>query len=177
MTQRVSGFTLFEVLVSLILLAIVAAVAIPAFAVWLPDYRLKEASRQAFSNFQLAKLTAIKRIANCTISFNQMVDGAHYDYVVFVDLDNDLEFDPGEETVIRNRWSDYGSVGFDLSKGGGDGLTFLANDEGCPAIAFRPSGLPVNNLGGLGMGSVFLKNRKDKKTSVVVSSAGNIRIK
>jgi hypothetical protein len=34
----------------------------------------------------------------------------------------------------------------------------------------------VNNSGGLGMGTVYLTNGKGKKTSVILSSAGNVRI-
>ena len=171
-----SGFTLIEVLMTIVVLAILAAVAVPGFSVWLPNYRLKAASRDMVSNFQLAKLTAVKRNTNCAITFNQAIGARVYDYVVYIDSDNDLEYDEGEEVVTRKCWTDYGSTSYDLSQGGGDGLTFMNNDDGLPSIAFQSKGFPVNNISGLGMGTVFLKNTNNRATSVFVSSAGNIRI-
>ena len=170
------GFTMIEVIVALVVLAILAAIAIPAFSLWLPNYQLRAASRDMVSNFQLAKFTAIKENTNCTITFNQTVGAQTYDYIVYIESDDDLEYDEGEEILVRKRWTDYGSISFDSSLGDGDGLSFLDNDEGLPSIAFQHKGFPVNNLGGLGMGSVFLKNTNNRKVSIIVSSAGNIRI-
>jgi hypothetical protein len=102
-----------------------------------------------------------------------------YSYVVFVDADNNLEYDPGERIIARRRWGQgdqYLGVSFDLSRGGGDGLTFADNDTGNPAVAFRPSGIPTSNSGGLGMGTVYLRNTKGMEIKVVLSSAGNVRI-
>ena len=113
---------------------------------------------------------------NCAITFNQTVGGINYDYVVFVDADSDLEYDAGENVITKVHWRNYKSVSFDTTEGGGDGLTFTDNDAGLPSIAFRSNGLPRNNIGGLGAGTVFLKNTNNKTISVVVSSAGNIRI-
>ena len=88
--KRTQGFTLIELLVIIIILGVLAAIAIPGFSVWLPNYRLKHAARDMFSNFQLAKLTAVRRNSNCTITFNQAIGGTGYDYVVYVDSDNDF---------------------------------------------------------------------------------------
>lgn len=173
------GFTLLEALMGVLVIAITAALAIPAFSLWLPEYRLKAAGRELLSNFQLAKMTAIKKGSYCTVCFNQAIASKAYDYVIFVDSDSDLEYDPGEETIVNRRWEDedaYKGVALDLSKGGGDGLTFSANDEGKPAIAFLPSGVPTSNSGGLGMGTAYLRNGKGQRTKVVVSSAGNVRL-
>ena len=173
---RLSGFTLIEVVMAMAVLAILAAISIPGISHLLPNYRLKAAARGMVSNFQLAKFTAIKRNTNCAISFNQMIGARTYDYVIYVDSDNDLEYDAGEEVITHKCWADYGSTSYDFSQGGGDGLNFVNNDDGLPSIAFQPKGFPVNNIGGLGMGTVFLRNTNNRTTRVVVSSAGNIRI-
>ena len=167
------GFTLIEVLVVISLISIMASIAIPGYSVWLPNYRLKNASRDLLSNFQLAKLTSIKKNCNCAITFNQPVLGTTYDYVVFVDADNDLEFDAGEEILTKILWTSYKNVLFDTNLGS---VNFASNDDGLPAIAFRTNGLPVSNSGAMGMGTVFLKNTRDKTSSVVLSASGNIRI-
>jgi len=64
-----SGFTLLELLITGVIISILAATAIPAFSVWLPGYRLKTATRDLFSNLQLAKLTAIKTNQSTSVSF------------------------------------------------------------------------------------------------------------
>lgn len=65
-----SGFTIIELLVALVILGALASIAIPAFSVWLPRYRLKGAARDVFSNMQLAKLEAIKQNANCSVTMD-----------------------------------------------------------------------------------------------------------
>jgi prepilin-type N-terminal cleavage/methylation domain-containing protein len=174
--MKKNGFTLIELLTSFVILGIVTAIAIPGFSRWLPDSRLRSATRDVFSNFQLAKLTSVRSNSFCTITFNQDIGGTSYDYAVYADSDKDLEYDAGEDIITKVLWTDYKDVSFDITQGGGDGLTFTNNDDGLPSITFTPDGLPKNNLGGLGAGSVFLTNPNGKATKVVVSSAGNIRI-
>jgi len=174
--MKKDGFTLIELLVTMVVLAVVVTATIPVFARWLPDYRLRAAARDLYSNFQLAKTSAMRNSTNCAITFNQAVGGTVYDYVVFADSDNDVEFDAGEQVITQVRWTDYKDVGFDTTQGGGDGLTFNDNDDGLPSIAFRSNGIPRNNAGGFGAGTAFLINTKNMTRSVVISAGGNIRI-
>jgi Tfp pilus assembly protein FimT len=174
-----AGFTLIELMVICVLAAILAAISLPGFSQWLPNYRLKSATRDAFSNFQLAKLTAIRAGANCTVTFNQVVGGRMYDYVIYVDSDNDLEYDAGERVVTRVVLGErYKGVDFDTSQGGGDGITFTDNDDvpGRPSVAFLPNGFTTNNAGATGAGSVFFVNSKNRTANVAVSALGNIRV-
>jgi type IV fimbrial biogenesis protein FimT len=175
--KRESGFTLQEVLVTIAIIAILSAIAVPGFSRWLPNYRLKSAARDVISNFQLAKLTAIKKGINGTITFNQVVGGTVYDYVVYEDTNNNLEYDAGDQVVNKVVFSGhYAGVSFDTTQGGGDGLTFAGNDNFLPSIAFRLNGLTRNNTGGSGAGTVFLKNTQNEKARIDVSAAGNVTI-
>ncbi|MBW2342352.1 MAG: prepilin-type N-terminal cleavage/methylation domain-containing protein, partial [Deltaproteobacteria bacterium] len=63
--KRSNGFSFIELLVTIVILGIVALIAIPGFSRWLPNYRLRAATRDVFSNFQHARLTAIKRHRTC----------------------------------------------------------------------------------------------------------------
>ncbi len=112
--MRKDGLTGIELLVAFVVLGILASIAIPGFSSWLPNYRLRAAARDVFSDFQLAKFTSIKRNPYCTVTFNQAIGGKTYDYVVYVDSDNDLEYDAGEDIITRVLLADYGDVGFDL---------------------------------------------------------------
>ena len=167
-----SGFSLAEVMTVIAIIGIVSAIAVPGFLRWLPDYYLKSAARDLRAGFQLAKITAIKSGRNCTITFNQPVDGDTYDYVIFQDADNDLDLDNSETTGIvkKVKWLDYHPS---IS---GDSNTFTHNDDDLPAVAFRSNGIPRNNGGGFGAGTVSIKNTDNSEADIVMSSAGNIRV-
>ena len=174
-TQNQTGLTLIELMTVVAIIASLSLMAMPNLLTWLPDHRLKRAARELHSNLQLAKLTAVKTNALCTMVFDQKIGDRKYDYVVFEDADNDLEYDEGERPVEKILWSDYKSVSEDSSKHEG-AVTFPANDENKHVLAFRPNGLPIDNIGNLNSGKVHLVNTYGHKKSVVVSLAGNIRI-
>lgn len=65
-----AGFTTVELIVTIAIISIVAGIAIPTFRVWLPNYRLRSAAQDIFSNLQLTKIEAIRQNQNNTINFN-----------------------------------------------------------------------------------------------------------
>ena len=70
MMHKNSGFTFTELMVTIAVIGILAALAIPNFISWLPNYRLKSGAEEIQSTLQLARITAIKENATATVDFN-----------------------------------------------------------------------------------------------------------
>jgi Tfp pilus assembly protein FimT len=113
--QKKSGFTLVQLVLVMVLLAIATASGVSSFLSWLPKYRLKSAARDLYSNLQLAKMSAVRANTKCKVQYFKNPD--RYS----VDLLN--------KTI---RLSDYGSG---IRFQGPTGQTFAV-----PAITFNSRG-------------------------------------
>lgn len=171
------GFTLVELIMVVAIIGTMAAIAVPAIISWLPNIRLNAATRDLYGAMMQTKGEAVKRNANCAITFNQDIGGQTVAYVVYVDADQDFEFDAPGDTVILREDSWPNAVFPNPADWGGDGFSFEDNDDGNPTIAFRPNGLPVKNSPGFASGEASLTNTKGRSRKVVVNLAGNIRVK
>jgi len=69
-----SGFTIIEVIVACVIIAILGSITIAGFRVWLPRYNLKNAVRELYSNLNEVKIAAIKEHRNCSITFSATPD-------------------------------------------------------------------------------------------------------
>jgi len=69
--RKNSGFTLVELMVTIAIIAIVAAIAIPGYMSWLPNYRLKSAVLDLEGNIQRTRLQAIKYNQTWAVLFDQ----------------------------------------------------------------------------------------------------------
>jgi type IV fimbrial biogenesis protein FimT len=179
-TQK--GFTLVEVMIVIAVIAILAAIAIPSFLSWLPNMRLKAAARDLHGVMMRTKGEAAKRNVNCAVTFNQDFGGTNFVYVSYVDTNSNSEYDVGEEILIQvQQWPQ--DVFFDSTQGGGDGVSFVDNDDGNPTVVFKPSTIPTDNSGGViiattstvsGTDTVYLGNSTGRTRIVRVSPAGGI---
>ncbi len=180
-----SGFTLAELMVAISIMAILSAIALPAYTTWLPGYKMNSAARELYSSLQQAKMAAIKSNTQYSVVFDQTVGGIDFAYIVFRDLDPgtnqpDFSYDGDEVDTtpgfpIMKTWESGARFSFDGIggiDGVPDGVSFPGN-----VIGFRSNGIPVRDGGGDPSGGVFLKtDESGKTTSVTVSPAGSIRI-
>lgn len=166
-----SGFSIIELVTIIAIIAVLAAIAIPSFSTMLPNYRLKSATQDLFSSFQVAKVNAVRNNTFCAVTFDIQIGGETYDYIVYLDDTNDRIYNGTDKILVQKKLSDYKDVFFDTAQGGGDGLTFIDNTNGQPTVTFRPNGL-LNGAGG----RAYLTNVKGREMEVVISLAGNIRV-
>ena len=159
--MRKDGFTLIELMVTISILGILVSIAIPGFSRWLPGYRLKSATRDVYSNMQLAKMGAIKANADWAIVFNAASDN----YLVCSDKGVDNIWSTTADNAIEKTVSlaNYESgVGY----GHGSATDDIPNNGAPPAdnITYG-SDVAVFNPRGTGSGGyVYLQNNKNTTT-------------
>jgi prepilin-type N-terminal cleavage/methylation domain-containing protein len=94
MEKKNAGFTLMEVLITIAIIGIVTAIAIPNFITFLPRWRAKVAATDLFSNLQLTKMTAIRKGQNVSVTFtgNSYVIGLINKTVQLSEYKSGIEF-------------------------------------------------------------------------------------
>jgi prepilin-type N-terminal cleavage/methylation domain-containing protein len=131
------GFTMAEVLVTISILAIMAAISIPTFISWLPTHRLQTSARQIYDDLNLAKMEAVRRNTDVCITFNNV----NNNYKVFVDTNGDGLQNDGASTILKNNVTLENGVTISNS------ITIGFNNRGMTATA--PGNINVTNPTGI----------------------------
>jgi prepilin-type N-terminal cleavage/methylation domain-containing protein len=163
------GITLIELLIVIAIFTILVPLAATRVLALSQHYALLSDVRDLKNSLAFCRLEAIKRNTSITVVFNT----PDHSYVAFVDDDSSCEQNPDTEGMLaQNRFS---RATFDLSKSDGDGLTFVENDNGYPAIRWNEKGFPCRNDTGFGAGTAYLTDGISHYC-VVVTKTGVIRI-
>lgn len=154
---------MIELIVVILVLGILAAIAIPGFARWGPNMRLKSAVRNLNSDFVLAKLRAIRENANVALIFNT----GNNTYTVFVDN--------GAGGGVAEDWTQNGSeVLIKTITMASDVIMYEAGfSGGVSRCGFNSRGLPINNI----TGHVYMKNTNDNYRGITLSVVGLVQIR
>jgi Tfp pilus assembly protein FimT len=168
-----SGVTLIEIFLALVILAVLAAAAIPAFSVWLPNYRLKNAARDLYSNLQLAKMGAVSKNRDHAVIFDNISSPGRYF----------IAADPGDNGVWEGPTSDdsiekivvlaeykgvrygHGNASSPLGSTFDDGVSYNHN-----TVVFNPRGTCT-------AGYVYFQNEKNAAYAVGTWSSGVILLR
>jgi len=158
--RKNTGFTLVELLIVLAIMGIIAAVTIPGYMAFIPNYRLRSAAEELQGDIQFAKIRAIKLGVVVSIRVNTATDT----YTMFVDNgagantgNGALDGDEGAPIKTATMAS-----GIDIT-----GVTFTNN-----AVQFNSRGLPFN----WNDGEVSIRNERGRTTAVSVDEAGSVDI-
>lgn len=157
-TQR--GITLIEVLMTLAIAAVLAAVAVPGFSNVLRNQRLDVSAMRFLTHLQLARQTAIMKGTRVTMRAAGAKAWEH-GWTIFTDRDGDGVLDADEGVIAR-----------------GDPLppdTILrGNATVSQWLSFTPDGYPTLLNGGFQAGSFRVCNR-GTGLALVMSRTGRVR--
>lgn len=155
------GLTLTELLVAVAIFATLAAISIPGFSSWLPNYRLKGSARDVYGVMGKAKSSAVRSNTVAVVIFSIPNDT----YTVFLDngpgaASGNWALDASETIIASGTMNN----GIDMY-----GSTFPANTYG-----FSHRGLSQTPL--TGPYEVYLKNSNGRYMGVRVNTAGCLTI-
>ena len=165
MTNRnQSGFTLYELLITMVVIGIVLSVGIPNFGVFTQNSRITSTANDLHSSFYLGRSEAARSKANITIcaSANSMdaatCTGGTFDdgWIIFIDLDGNIQRPagpnvPGGENVLRR----HPAV---------DDAIDISTNAGANYFSFAPTGLGRGDIGG----------QPSLQTAVICDGRGNV---
>ena len=159
------GFTATELIVVMAIIAVLVAVAIPSFSTLVPNYRLKAAARNLYSDMQKARLQAIKENTFVCLTFTTVAypaDGGGY--TAFIDngagagvAGNGVQ--DGSEALLWSRTMDKQVSLISASIGG------------VPRFIFTPKGV----VAGSQTGNVQIRNSQ-RWYKITISAAGGFRL-
>ncbi len=160
--HRKAGFTMVELMIVIAVIAILSAIAVPNIINWLPNYRAKAAARDMISNFQKAKMEAVKRNTDVVIQFTPgayAANGQVGSYRIFAD-DNPANgaFDAGELVLAQVNMPKNVSLYT---------TSFVGDTTG-----YNSRSLPWKSR----LGSVEIRNNKSRYYMASLSFAGHVRL-
>jgi type IV fimbrial biogenesis protein FimT len=170
-----NGFTLIELMITLVVVIILVAIAAPSFNAMIRENRLATQANNFLGSLQLAKSEAIRRGVQVTMLRDGNAAGEwHGGWRIFTDWNRNETFDgnanatdcsvEGQDCYLRI----YDSLG--------NNLILTGDAKYQDWIAFSPSGEVLSSGGGLPMGRFTLCTPNTNGREVVLNNAGRMRV-
>ena len=167
------GFTMMELIVVLAIMIALVAVTVPAAKVWLPNYYLRSAAMDIFSNMQYAKTEAVRLDSPYAVVFDpgndsfSLASGPGADGVFGTGNDDDVVRTVNLSGYGANIVFGKGNATVNFDDGGG---AFPAD-----SVSFANNAVVFNSRGMCNAGSVYLQN-PNRSYAVGTLMSGVLRI-
>lgn len=173
--SRNLGFTTVELLVTVGIMATVAAISLPIFKNFSPSYNSKQAARNIVSQMQLARVHAIRNRVTTVVAFYPKsfvpADQAN-SFLIYEDNNNDWIQDPSD-TIIFSRTKMPAKVNL-LS------AIFTSNGSGEPtqtsSYGFDSQGVAARNGAVYVIGDAKLQNDNGQERTITFNASGKTKI-
>lgn len=169
------GFTTIELIVTVGVIAALAAASVPIFRNFSPSYNAKHAARNIVSQMQLARVHAIRnRVTTVVVFYPQTFLPASQanSFLIYEDANNDWIQDPGE-TIIFPRTKMPAKVNLQSA-------TFTDNGSGQPtqmtSCGFDSQGIAARNGAVYVVGDVKLQNDNNQQRTITFHASGKTKI-
>jgi type IV fimbrial biogenesis protein FimT len=149
-TPRQNGFTLYELLITIVVIGVILAVGVPNLGDFRRNSRITAAANDLHGSFLLARSEAARAKQNITICASAapmgaaLCDGGSFDdgWILFIDINGDIErsgtgenvlkaFPPVDDTLHINSdgATDFSFAPTGLGRGDGSGTAFMICDD------------------------------------------------
>lgn len=174
--KREAGFTFAELMITIAIVGILAAIAIPQLSEYLPRSRVNGAARDLFTELQVSKMKAISENNNYVITFNT----SNNTYKIHDDDNSNGMEDTGEsiKTVdIEERYpgTGYGYITGTYNTSGSALISKPVTFSGTPpTLTFKPTGLA--KAGAVYLIPIAETSEKDRQRAITVTMIGRVRL-
>ena len=163
--KKYSGFTLMELLITLVIVAVVTSIGVPAFSDIIKSNRLTTQINTLVGHLAYARSEAVTRsqqvILCASSNMTSCIGGWADGWILFVDADNSSGFDIGEEILRVQQPLEGGST---LTSS--IGTSFIYDSRGFSSI----TNIPMN-----GTFSLCDSRGVASMKSITISNTGRVR--
>jgi len=159
MKRSEAGFTLIELMIVLVIIAMVFILGMPSYSAWIQNSRIRNAAESVHNGLQLARSEAVRR--NAQVNFVQAADSGWSFGCAAVTATC--------PAVIQSRLASEGSAGVVVAVGNAS----VAN-----TVAFNNFGASINAAGAIAINidSATLNAAESRELRIVIETGGGTRM-